>query len=179
MEFSIDGHSLTVIGMDLVPIVPYTADSVLVSIGQRYDVIVEANNTSGDYWLRAGWGTACAKNGNAANITGIVRYDSSSTADPTTESSFTASTSCADEPLTSLVPYLALDVGTYSEVEEESLSFAFDDYFTWTLNDSSLLLDWSDPTTLRIFNNESIFPTDYNVIGINVSSTSPFNQTID
>jgi len=169
MEFSIDGHSLTVIATDLVPIVPYTTDSVLVSIGQRYDVIVEANATAGDYWLRAGWNDACAKNANTANITGIVRYNANSTADPTTTSSFTASSSCADEPLESLVPHLALDVGTY-KVEQEDLSFSFGDYFKWTINGSSLLLDWSNPTTLRVFKNESIFPTAYNVIPINVSS---------
>lgn len=172
MEFSIDGHELTVIAMDLVPIVPYTTDSVLMSIGQRYDVVVEANADADNYWLRAGWTTACSKNGNAANITGIVRYDSSSTADPTTTSSFTASTSCGDEPLASLVPYLALDVGTYSQVEEQTLGFVFDDYFKWTLNDSSLLLDWSDPTLLRVFNNETIFPTDYNVLAVNNETSS-------
>ncbi len=45
-QFSIDGHNLTVIATDFVPIVPYATDSVLVSIGQRYDVIVEANATA-------------------------------------------------------------------------------------------------------------------------------------
>lgn len=42
-QFSIDGHSFQVIANDLVPIVPYTTDSILVSIGQRYDIVVEAN----------------------------------------------------------------------------------------------------------------------------------------
>jgi hypothetical protein len=39
----------------------------------------------------------------------------------------------------------------------------FDDYFKWQLNGSSLLLDWNAPTTLKIFNNEFIWPTEYNV----------------
>lgn len=34
-QFSIDGHKLTVIATDLVPIKPYVTDSVLISIGQR------------------------------------------------------------------------------------------------------------------------------------------------
>ena len=50
-EFSIDGHNLTVISTDLVPIVPYQTSSVLVSIGQRYDIIVEANAAVDNYWL--------------------------------------------------------------------------------------------------------------------------------
>lgn len=36
-EFSIDGHEFQVIATDFVPIVPYTTDSVSVSIGQRYE----------------------------------------------------------------------------------------------------------------------------------------------
>lgn len=67
-QFSIDGHSLTVIATDLVPIVPYTTDSVLVSIGQRVDVIVEANATPGDYWLRGGWLTTCSQISNVDDI---------------------------------------------------------------------------------------------------------------
>jgi hypothetical protein len=169
-QFSIDGHNLTVIANDLVPIVPYETESLLVSIGQRYDVIVEASAVADNYWLRAGWVTACSANLNPTNITGIVRYDSTSTADPTS-TGITVGSNCGDEPLESLVPYLAMNVGNYTEVTEEALSFAFTNYFTWTINSSSLYLNWSDPTILRIFNNETIWPTDYNVVPIDVSKS--------
>jgi hypothetical protein len=104
-------------------------------------------------------------------MTGIIRYDSSSTADPTTTSDVTVGTYCGDEPVASLVPYLALDVGNYTDadVTEEALSFLASNAFTWTINSSSLYLNWSNPTTLRIFNNDSIWPTDYNVVAIDVS----------
>ncbi len=152
-EFSIDGHNFTVIGMDLVPIVPYAAESVVITMGQRYDLIVEANADVGDYWMRANWITACSTNDNPTEITGIVRYDSASTADPTT-TGITVGTNCGDEPLASLVPYLAMDVGNYtdSDITQEELSFAFGNAFTWTINSSSLKLDWTNPTTLQIFN---------------------------
>ena len=68
MRFSIDNHTLTVISMDFVPIVPYQTDNVCslsihslslshhfqvaISMGQRYDVIVEANAEVDNYWLR-------------------------------------------------------------------------------------------------------------------------------
>ncbi|KAF7892221.1 uncharacterized protein EAF01_010301 [Botrytis porri] len=161
-EFAIDGHTLTVIATDLVPIVPYTTETLLIGIGQRYDVIVEANAAAGNYWIRGNWGNACSANNEAANATGILRYDSSSTADPTSVGTTPRGT-CEDEPVASLVPHLALNVGDYSLVDEQ-VSFAFTNYFTWTINSSSLLLDWSSPTTLKIFNNETIFPTDYNVV---------------
>lgn len=173
-QFSIDGHSLTVIATDLVPIVPYAADSVVVAMGQRVDVVVEAlADGAGDYWLRAAWNSACSTNLNSAGITGIVRYDADSTADPSTTSSVTASTTCGDEPLASTVPYLSLDVGDISTVADEVLDFSFGSYFTWTINGSSLLLDWSKPTIEQIMSGESVFPTDYNVVSLEVSVRLP------
>lgn len=168
-QFSLDGHKLQVIANDLVPIVPFDTDSLLVSIGQRYDVIIEANQDPGDYWLRSGWQSGCQTNQNADNITAIVRYDNSSTADPTTTSNITISSNCGDEPLASLVPWLALDVGNYSQITEANLGITFGAYTTWTINSSSLLLDWAEPTNLKLANNVSIWPTEYNVIPIDVS----------
>lgn len=172
-QFSIDGHSLTVIANDLVPIVPYTTDSVLISMGQRYDVIVEANAAAGDYWLRGGWISACATNSNPDGMTGIVRYDNSSTADPTSSSSVTAATMCGDEPYESLVPYLALDVGQVTNTADEELSFSFDTSFKWTLNESSLLIDWSSPTLKGVLEGDDIFPTEYNMVAVDVSELAP------
>lgn len=172
-QFSVDGHALTVIAADLVPIVPYAADSVLVAMGQRVDVIIQAlDSGSGDYWLRAGWTSACSTNYNADDITGIVRYDAGSTADPATESSVTPSTTCGDEPYESIVPYLALDVGDITSVADEAVDFAFGSYFTWTINGTSLMLDWSNPTVQQVMAGDSIFPTDYNVVAVNVSHGS-------
>ena len=137
-QFSLDGHSFQVISMDLVPIVPYETDSLHISIGQRYDIIIEANATPGDYWLRAGWQTACAANGNAGGITGIIRYDNSSTSDPTT-TGLSVDTFCGDEALANLVPHVALNVGNYGPMTIEELGFSFGSYFEWTVNSSMSL----------------------------------------
>ncbi|ROV98061.1 hypothetical protein VMCG_07032 [Cytospora schulzeri] len=173
-QFSIDGHSLIVIANDLVPIVPYTTESVLVTMGQRYDVIVEANAAPGNYWLRAGWISACAMNLNPDGMTGIVRYDNSSTADPTSSSTVTTTATCGDEPYESLVPHLALDVGRVTNMADEELGFKFDTYFKWTLNDSSLLIDWSLPTLREVLRGADIFPTEYNMVAVDVSGIRSF-----
>src|SRR5262245_13347876 len=62
------------------------------------DIVVEANADVGDYWIRGGWVDACARNTNAKDMTGIIRYDPSSTSEPTTSSNITAPTTCNDEP---------------------------------------------------------------------------------
>lgn len=168
-QFSIDGHSLRVVAHDLVPIVPYTTDSVQITIGQRYDMIVEANAAPGDYWLRAGWITGCGPNNqNPEGMTGIVRYDASSSADPASASTVTPSTSCLGEPLANMVPRLSLDVTNIGGVTRENLGWTIDDYFKWTVNTSSLMLNWSSPTMEHIFNGDDIFPTEYNVVTVEV-----------
>ena len=54
--FSIDNHKITGMSSDFVPIKPYVTDSVLVGIGQRYHVIINAHptkeSTNNAYWIR-------------------------------------------------------------------------------------------------------------------------------
>jgi FtsP/CotA-like multicopper oxidase with cupredoxin domain len=167
-QFSIDGHSLTVISADLVPIVPYQTDSLLINMGQRYEVIVEANAEPGDYWLRSGWQMQCSANDNADGITGIIRYDGTSTAEPTT-TGIVVGDNCGDEPMANLVPHLEIDVTSLDTIVEEDIGIAIHDYLLWTINSSSLYLNWSEPTNLRVWDHTKLFPADYNALSVEVS----------
>ena len=133
-------------------------------MGQRYDLIVEAksNQTVDNYWMRATWQSTCNPNGNPDGILGIVRYNAASTTNPTTKGPSYPS-ACGDEPYASLVPHLSLDPGRNGTTSTLELGATFDKVVYWTLNNSTLYLNWSDPTNLRIANNEAVFPTDYNV----------------
>jgi multicopper oxidase len=51
-RFRIDGHRLTVIASDGAPIVPITVDNLVFSPGERYDVLLTADQ-SGSAWIRA------------------------------------------------------------------------------------------------------------------------------
>ncbi|KAB5536179.1 Cupredoxin [Coniochaeta sp. 2T2.1] len=178
-QFTIDNHNLTVIANDLVPIVPYTTDSVFISAGQRYDLIVEAAAEPGDYWLRAGWAAFCsATNMNPLNMTGIVRYDVSSQEDPTSGPTAIRRNGCGDEPIENQVPHLPVDVTSMPTIITEVLNNTLtgDDtnpFFRWTLNSSSLMLDWSNPTLQTVLSGESLFPTGYNIVDVDHQTTSP------
>lgn len=145
-NFHIDGHNITVIATELVPVNPYETDQVAVHIGQRYDIIFTANAEAGDYWIRSGWNTNCHAIGNsndiAVNGTGILRYDSSSTADPTTQDALTVVPPCFDENVASLSPVVGIDVTNLVEVVDEALNIdvATKSYLTWTFNTSRLWL---------------------------------------
>ena len=53
-RFSIQGHTMTVIATDGSPIVPIeNVTYVIVNSGERYDVVVHANNVPGNFWIWA------------------------------------------------------------------------------------------------------------------------------
>jgi FtsP/CotA-like multicopper oxidase with cupredoxin domain len=52
-RFAIDGHKLSVIATDGAATKPQEVDSLLIDVGERYDVIVNADQPAGNYWMRA------------------------------------------------------------------------------------------------------------------------------
>ena len=115
--FTIDNHMLQIIGSDFVPIKPYYADSVLVGIGQRYHIVVEARPSDEllpiedqNYWIRAVVASGCGSIDQNNETVGVIRYDSKSTKTPTT-TRYQFNTSCSDEPYQSLVPVVPWNVG--------------------------------------------------------------------
>ncbi|KAI1631692.1 multicopper oxidase [Biscogniauxia mediterranea] len=166
-KFSIDGHNLTVIANDLVPIVPYQTDHVSVGIGQRYDVIVEANQTPGNYWMRSIPQLTCSTNGMTLDIKGIVNYDSVDIASPNT-TMWEYTDDCNDESLTNLVPYVPVDasVATVEEVMDVGLS-TVDGFFKWTINSNTFLSDWGEPTIQKVLSTNVTYRADENIITLN------------
>jgi FtsP/CotA-like multicopper oxidase with cupredoxin domain len=165
-KFMIDNHTMTVIATDLVPIVPYNTTVLNVAIGQRYDIIVTANQASGHYWLRSIPQIACTTNSNAADIKGIVRYDSSSTADPTT-SAYTYTDGCVDEALSDLVPYVALDVSSAALTNDEPVTVGkVNGVFKWYMDAVTFVSEWDNPTLNRIYNGNTTYDASEHVVQI-------------
>ncbi|KAJ4397339.1 hypothetical protein N0V93_001564 [Gnomoniopsis smithogilvyi] len=151
-RFTIDNHTMQVIATDFVPITPYNTTDVSIGMGQRYDIIVTATESTGNFWMRAIPQEACSDNDNVDNILGIVRYDSSSTEDPTT-TSYDLDDSCDDEDATDLVPYLAIDVGNLVSEDDEEASLTTGtatSAILWAMNDNSFVSEWDYPSVLAI-----------------------------
>lgn len=169
-RFTIDNHTMEVISTDFVPIVPYNTTDISIGMGQRYDVIVTASETSGDYWMRAIPQESCSDNDNVDNILGIVRYDSSSTADPTT-TAYTTTDSCDDEAIASLVPYLTYDVSTtYTVEEDEAVTIGFvNKAVRWYMGGTSFVSEWDYPTVLAVAEGNDTFTSDEHVIELDTA----------
>ncbi len=145
-RFGIDNHTLTVIASDLVPIVPFETEMINIGIGQRYDVIVKADQDPGSYWMRAIPQITCSSNEMTLNIKGIVTYNNLTVVEPATNS-YEYTDDCSDVALESLVPYVSLDVGAAVTEQVMDLGLAIvGGFFKWTLNSNSFLSDWGEPS---------------------------------
>lgn len=159
-KFMIDNHTMLVVAADLVPIEPYNTTVINIAMGQRYDIIVTADqaSTADNFWMRAIPQSACSDNDNADDIRGIVYYgDSPGT--PTT-SAYSYTDSCADE--TDLVPYISKTVGStasYSGDEPVVVGFNSDNLFKWYMNSTTFVTEWDDPTLMKIMENTTDFNT--------------------
>jgi FtsP/CotA-like multicopper oxidase with cupredoxin domain len=161
----IDNHTMTVIGSDLVAIEPYEATVISIGMGQRYDIVVTADQTDAtDFWMRAIPQSACSENDNEDDIRGIIYYgDSPGT--PTT-SAYDYEDSCSDET-DNIVPYVSKTVGsTASTTADEPVAVGFnsENLFKWTLNSTTFVSEWEDPTLMKIMAGETAFETSNAVV---------------
>lgn len=184
VQFSIDNHTLTVIAMDFVPIVPYQTKSIFIDMGQRYDVIVEANAPPADYWLRSGFQPLCIPNGAGANnITAIVRYDKSSTANPTSASvdgAIIAWDLCVDEQPSNLEPWVPVDLdlaNVVAGIQTETIGPEWVDnntYLRWWVNEGSFMwVNWSNPALGDVINGDlKAIPATDNIFQVGSNATA-------
>lgn len=52
LRVSIDGHVLEMVSSDGYDFKPVMVESFIVNPGERFDFIVQANQTVGNYWIR-------------------------------------------------------------------------------------------------------------------------------
>lgn len=167
-----DQHTMTVIAADFVPIVPYTTDWLAISIGQRYDVLITTNQKVGSYFFRAVTQTACPSftdNTGLGSANGIIQYAGANSSLPTsTYGNKTASdfATCQDEPMASLVPYVAKSAGSSSAFTASVSTLpagmvaevaTTDDgrVMRWYLNGGSINVNWTQPTLELLAANQS------------------------
>ena len=178
-KVSLDGHNLTVIQADFVPIVPYSTQWLFIGIGQRYDVIITANQDVSSYWFRADVQQACGANNNNFNIKAIFSYAGAPAGNPTT-TGVPYIQGCTDE--TQLVPYVKKNVPSADFIRNardlnvsisgigppgppgSAGSNATTNIVTWTIDGTPLDLDWSNPTLQYVEDRNNTFPVDLNLI---------------
>ena len=169
---SFDSHQMQVIASDFVPIVPYTTTNLFIGIGQRYDVIITANQSPGAYWFRADvQDTAgCGTNFNNGNIRSIMAYAGHTTETPSS-SAYSYTGRCTDEQ--GLNPYWDSYVPegqsgvhftelTTAQLQKQNTDGSITLY--WLVNGSALTANWETPTLQYVRTGNTNYPTTGNVI---------------
>ncbi|KAI4761530.1 putative multicopper oxidase, type 1 [Aureobasidium sp. EXF-3400] len=172
MMVKLDDHPFTVIAADFIPVNPVLpGEWLLVAIGQRYDVVIEANQTSGNYWFRAEAANACGS-ASRGNGRAIFRYDASDTSIPGGIDGTAPTSECIDLTTT---PYWKQAVPKDTFVSQaKTLSTGFGDGVTvngenlllWHLNTTAMSIHWNKPTLGYVFNGSDAWPQEYDVIEI-------------
>ena len=197
-RFSIDNHEMEVIAADFVPIVPYKAKTIQLSMGQRYDVLIKAGQDPKDYWLRAFPVAECQGSGHphADNALAIVRYDAKSTEKPETKDWDTTddANSCHDELMDNLVPALkkgvpvdeitntktiAWEVGVDPDIPfEEGMKFQYNLHIDGADTSETFFADWQYPSKLTVYVEYSqISSTDTNFSQLSTSTSTTTSRT--
>jgi hypothetical protein len=190
-----------------VPIQPYKNQSILVAIGQRYDVIVEATPQltpdtgpladDGNYWIRTQV-APCFKNSlgtDGYEKTGILRYNSSSTAYPTSQPWNKVPTDCRDEDYEKLVPILQWEVKDPVNGQPGDKGQIFDVWFNnnkseanltyplalWSVADNKLFsplrVNYSDPTFFHL-DNTGPWDNSWNIVPENFTNNDWVSQRL-
>lgn len=172
---SIDNHDMTVIAADGIATRPLTVKKMEMLAGQRYDVVVNANQRVGNYWFNApfvGGNPANNLHQNATLSRAIFRYAGAPKADPTTP--LTAGPddgALVEADLRPLVP---------TRVQDPDITLTFDLVVTtgkaqWNINGVSYLPPKS-PTLEEVIDGATN-PTDFNVT--ENTFVLPANKTVE
>jgi FtsP/CotA-like multicopper oxidase with cupredoxin domain len=117
-DFSIDGHKLTVVEADGVLMKPATIDRLPIHVAQRYSLIVEANQTVGNYWMRAIMNQNCFTYTNDAldpNVLAAVHYEGANGTQPNSpDPGYVDPVDCLDLDPQDLHPLDGLDAPPYN-----------------------------------------------------------------
>lgn len=107
-QFSVDNHTLSVIEADATLVNPVTVTRVPINVAQRYSVILNANQTVTNYWIRSWMNTYCFAADNPVlnpEVQALLTY-TNTTSEPTESADWTTAFDlvCEDLVDSDLVP---------------------------------------------------------------------------
>ncbi|KAF8600822.1 laccase-4 [Ceratobasidium sp. AG-I] len=179
--FSVEGHRLTIIEADGIAHQPLVVDSLDIYAGQRYSVILNANQTAANYWIRSPMTVANAVNNanlDATNVFAVLHYQGAPDAEPTTEQGTAIGTPLVEENLHALINpgapggSAAADVVVNLAIGRTTVNGSA----AFTLNDIQYKSP-SLPTLLKILANNATTNADFATSEHTLAL--PFNKTIE
>ncbi|KAI1859035.1 hypothetical protein JX265_010512 [Neoarthrinium moseri] len=169
-QVSLVGHEFTIIQTDFVPITTTTVDNIFLGIGQRYDVIIDANQDVGNYWFNVTMfpNSLC---GNSENLlpAAIFRYEGATESNPTVAGPKPTNANCQD--VTNYGPVVqrkaeeaALLVDAADPEHQINIDFQTVTPVTWFVNSSAVNVNWDKPVLQYVIDGNTSYPRSENLI---------------
>ncbi|KAK3334531.1 Cupredoxin, partial [Neurospora tetraspora] len=176
---SLVGHNFTVISTDLVPITPVVRSKLFMAVGQRYDVIVEANQAVGNYWLNATLEAAgnCGTSQNKFPAAIIQYSGASSTALPTNKGT-PVTAACAGEsgfaPIVKRTISSSLFAPSTLPISLNTPTKPQGQVFEWRIRNTPIVVEWDHPVLEYILEGNNSFPAAINLVEVPSADTWTF-----
>ena len=173
-KVGLDSHDMTVITADFVPIRPFTTKWLFIGIGQRYDVVINANQPVDSYYFHVVPQAGCSSNQNP-NAVSIFTYTGANSTTPSnsTRNNTPPGGPDCNDPNSQLIPYVKLDVPKNATIPTESrldVGFAIvqnsqqQTLFQWNLNFTSIIAPWNKPTLQYVLDGNTSYAPSMNLI---------------
>lgn len=170
-QVSIVDHDMKVVATDFVPVQPTVTDNVFLGVGQRMDVIIDAKQGSGNFWLNVTMysGNFCGASENSYPAA-IVNYKGSPVVNPTDEGVLPIDSLCMDDHDWVPVVPRTVDISGFelsnANILDMSLVGISEENPTqlWAINSSSMRVQWERPVLQYVLEGDTDYPTEQNII---------------
>jgi FtsP/CotA-like multicopper oxidase with cupredoxin domain len=174
-RFSIDGHMMTVIANDFVPITPYTTNVVTLGAGQRTDVLVTANAIGSSYMMRSNISTICSNTNQPAALAAIYYDNADTTKTPSSKAwNVPDPGTCANDDLSMTVPYMSITpayVPSTTKTITIRATVNATGHLVWTMNDSTFRADYNNPLLWLASQGNTTYKPEWNVEDFGTNKT--------
>ncbi|KAK3951656.1 multicopper oxidase-domain-containing protein [Pseudoneurospora amorphoporcata] len=170
-RFSIDGHTMTVIANDFVPVKPYNVTAISLAVGQRADVLVTANagTSQSAFWMRSDL-TRCSAAKQPLALAAVyydqADPDSQPTSQPWADAGDPNKNCGASDDLDKREPLYPISVTATPAVTKEMKIEAYrnaSDVFLFKFDGVSARVDYNHPALDMVTKGNMSFPEVWNV----------------
>ena len=171
---SLVGHQFTVIATDFVPVNAFTTDSLLVGIGQRYDVTIDASQAVGNYWFNITFPPSGVCGTSRTSFpAAIFSYEGAPVANPTNKGVAPPDNFCHDITQFSPVVTRTAPQASFTATPAHDIDVALDSHdwegqtrVFWKVKGHDMNITWDEPTLEYVAKGITTFPDRYNVLNI-------------
>lgn len=171
---SIVGHNMTVIEADFVPVQPYLARQLCLTVGQRYDVMIKADQEVDNYWLNATLSSTslCGVSLNP-HPTAIVSYEGADESRLPTNIGLPAIEQfCEDDITPKPLTLRTAPRADFTNTKVDTLAVTLDvkgvnkgiSKVLWAVDGSAIDVQWEKPTLEYVVEGNITFPRQANLI---------------